>query len=163
MCPALAGADTAMTESSPGPIVLWLASRYENLELAQAVLDHICQRRGIGGDTEHWIGVALREAVANAIKHGNRQDPKKRVYLAFAGADETLTITVGDEGEGFEPADVADPLAPENQLKTSGRGIFYIKTFMDDVSFSRGESGGTILAMKKILKSEDNGKGVDTR
>jgi serine/threonine-protein kinase RsbW len=152
-----------MTESSPGPIVLWLASRYENLELAQAVLDYVCLHRGIEGDTEHWIGVALREAVANAIKHGNRQDPGKRVYLAFGGERDTLTITVGDEGEGFEPAAVADPLAPENQLKTSGRGIFYIKTFMDDVSFSRGTSGGTILAMKKILKSEANGKGVDTR
>jgi|SRR5450631_565697 len=152
-----------MTEISPGPIVLWLASRYENLELAQAVLDHVCHHRGIGGDTEHWIGVALREAVANAIKHGNRQDAKKRVYLALGGEGNTLTITVGDEGEGFEPAAVADPLAPENQLKTSGRGIFYMKTFMDDVSFSRGESGGTILAMKKVLKPEENGKGVETR
>jgi serine/threonine-protein kinase RsbW len=147
---------------SPGPIVLWLSSRYENLELAQAVLEHVCRHRRIEADTEHWIGVALREAVANAIKHGNRQDPEKRVYLSFGGQGRTLSIVVGDEGEGFEANHVADPLAPENQLKTSGRGIFYMKTFMDDVSFSRGESGGTVLAMTKHLKPEEL-KGAETR
>ncbi len=151
-----------MTGSS-GPIVLWLSSRYENLELAQAVLSHLCRQAGVGEETEHWIGVALREAVANAIKHGNHQDPGKRVYLSFRLEGSDLMIVVGDEGEGFEPGDVPDPLAPENQLKTSGRGIFYMRTFMDDVSFSRGELGGTILAMRKNLKPVEGGKGVETR
>src|ERR1035441_2554243 len=75
-----------MTESppaSPGPIVLWLSSRYENLELGQAVLEYVCRLRGIENDAEHWIGVALREALANAIKHGNRQDPSRRVMLSL--------------------------------------------------------------------------------
>jgi len=67
---------------------------------------------------------------------------------------------VGDEGEGFEPDVLADPLAPENQLKTSGRGIFYMKTFMDDIAFSRGEAGGTVLTMRKNLNAESNAKGV---
>ena len=147
-----------MTEISPGPIVLWLASRYENLELAQAVLDHVCQHRGICGDTEHWIGVALREAFANAIKHGNRLDPAKRVYLSFATEGEQLTIMVGDEGKGFEPERVADPLASENQLTTSGRGIFYMKTFMDEITFTKNETGGTVLTMKKNMKA---GKGAE--
>ena len=150
-----------MNVPPPGPIILWLSSRYENLELAQAVLEHVCKERGIEADAEHWMGVALREALANAIKHGNRQDPAKRVYLSLGGGAKSLEIVVGDEGEGFEPAAVADPLAPENQMKTSGRGIFYMKTFMDEVTFSRGENGGTILSMRKNLDSEAK-KGVHT-
>jgi len=149
-----------MTDFSPGPIILWLASRYENLELAEAVLVHVCRQRGIEGENEHWIGVALREALANAIKHGNRGNPDKRVFLSIAGDGDELKIVVGDEGEGFEPDVLADPLAPENQLKTSGRGIFYMKTFMDDIAFSRGEAGGTVLTMRKNLKAESNAKGV---
>jgi serine/threonine-protein kinase RsbW len=150
-----------MSIPTPGPIVLWLSSRYENLELAQAVLEHMCKVRGIGTDAEHWVGVALREALANAIKHGNRQDPAKRVYLSLGGSENAIEIVVGDEGEGFEAAAVADPLAPENQMKTSGRGIFYMKTFMDEVTFSRGENGGTLLSMKKRLESDPQ-KGVHT-
>ena len=150
-----------MNGQSPGPIVLWLSSRYENLELAQAVLEHVCKVRGMGTDAEHWVGVALREALANAIKHGNRQDPAKRVYLSLGGGAHDIQIVVGDEGEGFEPSAVADPLAPENQMKTSGRGIFYMKTFMDEVNFSRGENGGTILSMRKKIEPEEK-KGVST-
>ncbi len=149
-----------MTDFSPGPIVLWLASRYENLELAEAVLLHACRQRGLAGENEHWIGVALREALANAIKHGNRGNPDKRVYLSIGGDGDELKIVVGDEGDGFEPDAVADPLAPENQLKTSGRGIFYMKTFMDDITFSRGETGGTVLTMSKNLKAESSTKGA---
>lgn len=144
-----------MTELSPGPIVLWLSSRYENIELALAALAHVCRHRGIAEDTEHWMGLALREAVANAIKHGNRQDPTKKVYLSFGGHDGEITVEVADEGEGFDPQRVADPLAEANQLKTSGRGIFYMKTFMDDVAFSKGASGGTVLRMRKRLASTD--------
>jgi serine/threonine-protein kinase RsbW len=157
--PSALRAETA--EANPGPIVLWLASRYENIELAQAALDHVCRHRGVPSEDGHWIGIALREAVANAIKHGNRQDPGKRVLVSFLGENGELRIVVGDEGLGFDPTNLADPLAPENQLKTSGRGIFYIKTFMDEVTFSRGEGGGTILTMKKSLKSDKKVKGVE--
>jgi serine/threonine-protein kinase RsbW len=149
------------SEATPGPIVLWLASRYENIELAQAALDHVCRHRGVPSEDGHWIGIALREAVANAIKHGNRQDPGKRVLVSFLGENGELRIVVGDEGAGFDPSNLADPLAPENQMKTSGRGIFYIKTFMDEVTFSRAEGGGTVLTMKKSLKSDKNAKGVE--
>ena len=84
------------------------------------------------------------------------------MLVSFKGEEGDLTIVVGDEGEGFDPNRLADPLAPENQLKTSGRGIFYIKTFMDDVTFSRGERGGTILTMRKHFDS-DQKKGAQTR
>jgi serine/threonine-protein kinase RsbW len=144
-------------------MVLWLASRYESIEIAHAALDQLCRSLGIDADEEHWMGIALREAMANAIKHGNRQDSGKRVFLSLAAEGPVVTIVVGDEGEGFDTARLADPLAPENQMKTSGRGIFYMKTFMDDVTFARGEAGGTILTMKRDLTVKRETKGVNAR
>ncbi|MFI5181948.1 MAG: ATP-binding protein [Thermoanaerobaculia bacterium] len=148
--------------AAPPEIVMWLSSRYPNIELAEALLDYVCQKRGLPDESEHWIGMALREALANAIKHGNRQDPEKRVLLALGGDAHTLEIEVGDEGAGFAPDDVADPLAPENQMKTSGRGIFYMRTFMDEVSFSRGQTGGTLLTLKKNVGTTSTTKGVES-
>jgi serine/threonine-protein kinase RsbW len=147
--------------AAPPEIVMWLSSRYPNIELAEAFLDTLCRERGVAEEAEHWIGMALREALANAIRHGNRQDSGKRVLVAFLCDAETLTIEVGDEGAGFVPDDVADPLAPENQMKTSGRGIFYMQTFMDEVSFSRGETGGTLLTLKKNIRTTSGTKGVE--
>jgi serine/threonine-protein kinase RsbW len=142
------------------PVVLWLSSRYANIELAEALLDQICRERGVAAEAEHWIGMALREGLANAIRHGNRQDPEKRVLVTMGCDETTLTIEVGDEGEGFAPEEIVDPLASENQMKTSGRGIFYMKTFMDEVAFSRGEAGGTILTLRKRLGSRSTTKGA---
>ena len=142
------------TSAGTGPVVLWLSSRFENIELVLAALGNVCRDRGVSDEVEHWIGMAVREAVANAIKHGNKLDPAKKVYVSLEEDGDRLTIVVGDEGEGFELEKVADPRAPENTLKTSGRGIFYIRSFMDDLSFARGENGGTILTMRKDLKKE---------
>jgi serine/threonine-protein kinase RsbW len=143
------------------PIVLWLSSRYSNIELADALLAQVCRDRGVTEEARHWISMALREALANAIKHGNRQDPEKRVLVTFGGDDGTLAIEVGDEGAGFEPEEIADPLAAENQMKTSGRGIFYMRTFMDEVAFTRGETGGTLLTLKKRLDTISKRKGAE--
>lgn len=143
------------------PMVLWLSSRYANIELAEALLARVCRERGVTEEAQHWIGMALREAIANAIKHGNRQDTEKRVLVTIAGDDGTLTIEVGDEGAGFSPEEIADPLAAENQMKTSGRGIFYMRTFMDEVAFTRGEAGGTLLTMRKRLDTISKRKGAE--
>ncbi len=143
------------------PIVLWLSSRYSNIELADALLAQVCRDRGVTEEARHWISMALREALANAIKHGNRQDPGKRVLVTFGGDDGTLAIEVGDEGAGFSPEEIADPLAAENQMKTSGRGIFYMRTFMDEVAFTRGETGGTLLTLKKRLDTISKRKGAE--
>lgn len=102
-------------------------------------------------ETTHWILMALREALANAIKHGNGQDMAKRVHLEMGVKDHTLRIRIRDEGTGFDPAGVADPLAQENRFKTSGRGIFYMKTFMDEVRFSRVDGGGMEIVLTKDL------------
>jgi serine/threonine-protein kinase RsbW len=97
--------------------------------------------------------------VINAIKHGNRFDPAKIVTVEFAlepeGAPQALVIRVTDEGEGFEPLEVADPLAPENLLRSSGRGIFFMRSFMDDVTHTRRPAGGTEVQMVKRLPTSE--------
>lgn len=144
-----------MTAEATGQIELWLASRYENIELALAVLGRVCHDRGVDSETEHWVGMALREAMANAIKHGNRQDPAKRVLVWLGGDEGELVARIGDDGDGFDISAMPDPLAPENQLKTSGRGIFYMRSFMDEVTHGAGAGGGTIVTMRKKLKPRD--------
>jgi serine/threonine-protein kinase RsbW len=85
----------------------------------------------------------------NAIKHGNAQDPERRVRIEFAIADEGLEVTVKDEGKGFDPEGVADPLQEENLLKADGRGMFFMRSFMDEVAYSFPPEGGTLVRMVK--------------
>ena len=119
------------------------------------MVQHLCTKllegRSVPEETRHWILMALREALANAIKHGNQQDLAKHVHLEMDVVGDTLVIAIRDEGPGFDPEAVVDPLAPENRLKTSGRGIFYMRTFMDDVRFERHASGGMEIVLKKNL------------
>src|SRR5450756_116256 len=107
-----------MTNASTGtgPVVLWLSSRFENIELALAALAIVCHERGVSEEVEHWIGMAVREAVANAIKHGNKLDVSKKVYARFDLRGPELEITISDEGEGFDPDTVGDPLNPQNLM-----------------------------------------------
>ena len=128
-----------------------LSSRFENIEMAQHLCGKLLDGRGLPDELRHWILMALREALANAIKHGNARDLAKRVHLEMNVTDGWLEIQIRDEGAGFDPSKVDDPLAPENRLKTSGRGIFYMKTFMDEVRFSRVEGGGMELVLRKNL------------
>ena len=139
-------------------IEITISSRFENIELVQVIAEHLCENAGVDEDGSHWIGMAVREAVANAIKHGNKSDLSKRVIVEFspvpAHDPSELVIRVQDEGEGFEPEEVADPLAPENLLKSSGRGIFLIRSFMDDVEHRKVPEGGMEIRMtKKVPKN----------
>jgi serine/threonine-protein kinase RsbW len=134
-----------------GPIRMSLSSRFENIEMAQHLCGKLLEGWELNEETTHWILMALREALANAIKHGNGQDMAKRVHLEMDVKDHTLRIRISDEGKGFDPEAVVDPLAPENRFKTSGRGIFYMKTFMDEVRFSRVDGGGMEIVLTKDL------------
>ena len=134
-------------------IRLELPSLFEMIDLAQAVSDQLGRLLGLDEDSQHWVGVAVRESVINAIKHGNRYDPAKRVFVEFTVrppvAPTELFIVVRDQGEGFDPDALADPLAPENLLKASGRGIFFMRSFMDDVQIRRAAQGGMEVTMLK--------------
>lgn len=100
----------------------------------------------------YWAAMALREALANAIKHGNKLNPEKRVFVAIRLEEgDELRMVVEDEGEGFDPSQLADPRSPENLLKESGRGVFYIRHFMDEVTFGRSASGGSKVELVKKL------------
>jgi serine/threonine-protein kinase RsbW len=137
-----------------------ISSRFENIELVQVVAEQLCETVGLDGDGAHWVGMAVREAVANAIKHGNKLDIDKKVFATFDVRDQRLEISVTDEGEGFDPEKVSDPLNPQNLMKTSGRGIFYMRTFMDDVSYTFRPDGGTQLLMVKDLGNVGGVPGV---
>ncbi len=134
---------------------LKIHSVFDMLDLIQVVSDHLSQLGGLDDEATHWVGVAVRESVINAIKHGNRFDEGKFVTVDFtfepAAAPTALVVCVSDEGEGFEPDEIADPLAPENLLKSSGRGIFFMRSFMDDVSLVKRPEGGTEVRMVKKL------------
>lgn len=128
-------------------------SAFDMLDFVQVVSDHIGRTVGLDDDALHWVSVAVRESVVNAIKHGNKNDESKRVVVEFTplpvDEPERLVIHVKDEGEGFDPEEVADPLAPENILRSSGRGIFLIRSFMDDVQLHRGKDRGMEVRMVK--------------
>jgi serine/threonine-protein kinase RsbW len=136
-------------------VQLSIESQFENIELVQVVLDDSLQRLGFDEDSRYWIGIAVREAVANAIKHGNHQDPKKQVEVGLRVVNDTVVIQVQDQGKGFNPSDVGNPLAPENLLKPDGRGIFYMKRFMDAIEYNFGAGGGTLVTMRKRIGSGD--------
>ncbi len=130
-------------------IRLRVGSRYENIELVQAVLDEALEPLEVDEESSYWMGIALREAVTNAIKHGNVLDAEKKVEVALEVSADGIEITVEDEGSGFDPAAVEDPLAPDNLLKTEGRGIFYMRKFMDKIEYDFGAGGGTKVRLHK--------------
>ena len=144
-----------MAHTHPLSIRLDFTSAYEMLDILQTVSDHVCKEIGLDDDSIHWVGVAVRESVANAIKHGNKNDAGKKVFVEFDGTFNTareLSIRVRDQGEGFDPQEVADPLAPENLLKGSGRGIFLIRSFMDEMVLQRAPEGGMEMRMVKRVQ-----------
>ena len=148
-----------MTNDTRVQANLVLASRFENIEIAERALLDVCRRGGCSEDVEYWLLTALREAVANAVRHGNKQDPGRLVRLEYRVFDSTVSISVEDEGEGFDPAAVPDPTDPANLLRPSGRGIFYMRQFMDRVEFRSLPGGGTAVVMERDLRgTADDGE-----
>ena len=132
-------------------VKLDIASRFEMLDVVQTVVTHLAALVGFGEDAIHYMSVAVRESVANAIKHGNGLDPEKRVDLLFTIGEKLFEVSIHDQGQGFDPSSIPDPLAQENLLKVDGRGIFFMKSFMDEVSYAFPPQGGTLVRMLKRL------------
>jgi serine/threonine-protein kinase RsbW len=128
---------------------LSLPSRIDTVAKAAAAVAEFLSRSGISDDAAFGIDMAVREAVTNAVIHGNRQDENKTVDVILKSSPDAVEISVHDQGPGFNPEDVPDPTAAENILKASGRGIFFMRTFMDEVDWLIRPEGGTTVRMVK--------------
>jgi len=140
-------------ETTANKIEVSIGSALEYLDLVQTITDCITRMMGFEEDCAHWIGMSVRESVTNAIQHGNKLDQNKRVDILFAVEPDQLVISVRDQGAGFQVENLPNPLDPENLLKPSGRGIFYIRSFMDQVEFRTPSQGGTEMLMVKKISS----------
>ena len=126
-----------------------MPSRIETVAAAAAAVAQFVGRSGVSDDAAFGIDMAVREAVTNAVLHGNRQDDNKTVDIVLKSSPDAVEISVHDQGPGFNPEDVPDPTAKENILKASGRGIFFMRTFMDEVDWLIRPEGGTTVRMLK--------------
>ena len=134
----------------PAEVRLNIGSRFEDLDLVDTVSAAVLEHVHVVGDHLEHTSLAIREAAANGIEHGNGEGSNKRVDISIRIDGDLLTVVVRDEGEGFDPEKVDDPLAPENLLKPRGRGIFLTRRFMDSIEYSY--DGGTVLTMTKKLE-----------
>ena len=130
-----------------------MGSRFEDIELVQIVIAESLTRLRLDDDESEDIALAVREAVANAIKHGNRENPDKRVEVEVRLDGVEIEIRVTDEGRGFNPAGIRDPRETENLLRPDGRGILFMREFMDDIDYTFLDEGGTVVTLRKRLVS----------
>jgi serine/threonine-protein kinase RsbW len=128
---------------------LTLPSRIESVEEAAVAIAGILGRLGVSEEATFAVDMAIREAVTNAVLHGNKQHDKKFVRVTIESSPDSIEISVHDEGEGFNPQDVPNPTETENIMKSSGRGIFFMRNFMDDVEWLIRPEGGTTVRMRK--------------
>lgn len=114
-------------------------STLESVDAAESLVLQIAQDSGFEEEELHKIGMAVREAMVNAVVHGNRYNLKKKVHLNVSATGSRLSISIVDQGEGFEPKELPDPLAEENLLRQSGRGLLLIKAFVDEFEMRKAE------------------------
>jgi len=126
----------------------------ESVDHAEELAVGVAQRAGFGEEDLLKIGMAVRESMVNAVVHGNRYNANKKVRFSVVKNSERFTIRIADEGEGFDYEEIPDPLAEENLLRGSGRGIFLIRSFMDELQINRLEPGGMEFVMVKYMGSK---------
>jgi serine/threonine-protein kinase RsbW len=135
-------------------VELSIASQLEFIELVTALTENVTKMVGFDEEANYWINMAVRESVANAVEHGNKYDPNKTVDVRFTIGVDALRVSIRDHGEGFDPASLPDPLDPENLLNPAGRGILYMRSFMDSVDYERHPEGGMLVSMTKRRQSK---------
>jgi serine/threonine-protein kinase RsbW len=143
-----------MAEASVVELVL--ESDLKNVEVAEEVTRRVSGTAGFDEDDQHRIDMAVHETLINAIWHGNKNDPNKHVWLRFEIFNDRLEIRVRDQGIGYDPGAVPDPLEQENILAVSGRGIFLIRTFMDEFRVESKAGEGTEVTLVKRLNSNNS-------
>jgi len=136
--------------TAPQRVSYRMESTLESVNKAEEMADQIASQVGFDEDTRSGISMAVREGMINAVLHGNHYDAAKRVNLTFEQTGQEMIVTIADEGTGFVPDEVPNPLAPENLLKDSGRGIFLMRAFMDEVRFRKSNCGTEITLIKRL-------------
>jgi len=131
----------------------------DSVDLAETIVMRVAEGAGFPEDEIHKIGMAVREGVINAYNYGNQQDREKKIRLTVELTPGQLIVRVQDEGKGFELSEVPDPLAEENLLRTSGRGIFLMRAFMDGLDVLHAPGGGAELVLQKNLPGADSNNG----
>ncbi len=156
---ALDAGANASSKAVPKPVMdQEYPSTLESVDAAESEILKAAEHAGFGEDDLHQIGMAVRECMVNAVVHGNRYNRNKKVRVKVAVVEELLRISIIDQGEGFEVKEVPDPLQDTNLLRHSGRGLFLMGAFMDDVSVKKAEPVGTeVVLSKKIAPREQRG------
>jgi serine/threonine-protein kinase RsbW len=134
--------------------VVKLPSVLSSVEKVEEIAEAYAARAGFDEDTVTQIAMLVREAAVNAMLHGNRSDPDKLITVSFQLTDEALIYKISDQGTGFNPDDVPDPLSPEGLLRTSGRGIFLMRAMLDEVNFRQLSPGTEITLVKNRMQKE---------
>lgn len=132
----------------------FLDSTLESVDHAEEIAVGLAKRAGFGEDDLTKIGMAVRESVVNAVVHGNRYNANKKVRFSVSKNSESLTVRIADEGEGFDFENLPDPCAGENLFRSSGRGIFLIRSFMDEFQIRRLAPGGLEVVLVKRMVSK---------
>jgi len=134
-----------------------LDSNLDSVNRAEQTAEEVAARAGLGEEDRFKVAMAVREAAVNAVLHGNAYDPQKKMVVSYEDTGEALVVRVSDQGGGLDPTTLPDPLTPENILKQSGRGIFLMRSFMDEVRF-RNLAPGTEVTMVKNVQRNPSGK-----
>jgi serine/threonine-protein kinase RsbW len=137
-----------LPDSTASRVSLTLASSLESVDQVERTAEDFAARAGFDEDTVPNIAMAVREAAVNAVFHGNAYDPNKQITVSFEANPDALVIRIADQGPGLDPGAIPDPLAPENILRGSGRGIFLIRAFMDEVHFRQLHPGTELTLIK---------------
>ncbi len=148
--------------TAPQRVSYRMESTLESVNKAEEMADQIATQVGFDEDTRSGISMAVREAMINAVLHGNKYDTAKKVNLTFEQNGQDMIVTIADQGSGFVPDEVPNPLAPENLLKQSGRGIFLMRAFMDEVRYRKINSGTEITLIKRLQGNDPDRQEAST-
>jgi serine/threonine-protein kinase RsbW len=138
-----------------GRLSFSLSSTMESVSEVEAAADKLAGEAGLDEDERFKITMAVREAAVNAVLHGNDYDPAKLITASFENNGKSLIFTIADQGKGVDPATLPDPLAPENLMRGTGRGIFLIRSFMDEVHFRQLHPGTELTLVKHLTPAEE--------
>jgi serine/threonine-protein kinase RsbW len=143
-----------VTGPKEGRMSFSLDSNMDSVSRVEAVADKLAEEAGLDEDERFHVTMAVREATVNAVLHGNDYDPAKQITVSAENTGKALVFTIADQGKGLDPDTLPDPLAPENLLRGTGRGIFLIRSFMDEVHFRQLHPGTELTLVKNLAPAD---------